>query len=760
MKKRNRTHLWRSLCAATLTSAMVLTAVPSLPVPATQTASAAAATDATDAQEDFEPSDLTWEVESLSLADNDPETYTFYEGFNDNDYMGPSTKLLIRFANGYQAITVQDHPLRTSKTNSSDIEPEEDYGSRGACGGEDLVGLTHAADMSELVILDSKGNIMDKGLFTGIDLFGASTPLTISYDQENNTVSAELAGVTSPLYHPVYKPLSEMPSLTPGQETNLQGTNGTRFFRVSGDLDQEYIAYSRYLDTDGLILTDDDSMATLLDKQGTDLKSNDDNINFDFGLSYTPTKETPEYILQVQLLDPLCFMDLAVGIQEFIPPTNIQIEAGTYYPELDTFFANVTFTFSDNSTVTRTLSNRGDLDQILLSDKQYFIYFSCSTYEESNTIVLDAYLEGDTAPVFENTLNIDDFQQCSADSLPYYTLGNTITTPALGYGFYQIKPTDLEALHYLTHYNASTALIYFQKTDSGSILRSSQSATDSESTLRSYRLFEDSIFSLVNLKAQNQPLYLLVNNGFYNHSINSILFDDNAANADEIIDSFVDQPEDPKPTETPEVTETPAASDTPSETQDPEVSQAPSETPDADSSSSPNPAETPGANASASPLPTGTPGADSSAAPLPTGAPGANPSASPVPTGTPGVTSTTAPEADITGESVISGKVIYTAISQTEAQVTGVSTKKLAKATLAKTITIKGHTLTVTTVAPRAFANCKKLKTVTVKDPAITVKKNAFKKCKKVTFVVGKKHVKAFSKKLKNAKIGCKYKVK
>ena len=109
---------------------------------------------------------------------------------------------------------------------------------------------------------------------------------------------------------------------------------------------------------------------------------------------------------------------------------------------------------------------------------------------------------------------------------------------------------------------------------------------------------------------------------------------------------------------------------------------------------------------------------------------------------------------------MISGKVIYTAISQTEAQVTGVSTKKLTKATLAKTITIKGHTLTVTTVAPKAFANCKKLKTVTVKDPAITVKKNAFKKCKKVTFVVGKKHVKVFKKKLKKAKIGCKYKVR
>ena len=109
---------------------------------------------------------------------------------------------------------------------------------------------------------------------------------------------------------------------------------------------------------------------------------------------------------------------------------------------------------------------------------------------------------------------------------------------------------------------------------------------------------------------------------------------------------------------------------------------------------------------------------------------------------------------------MISGKVIYTATSQTEAQVTGVSTKKLTKATLSKTITIKGHTLTVTTVAPKAFANCKKLKTVTVKDPAITVKKNAFKKCKKVTFVVGKKHVKVFKKKLKKAKIGCKYKVR
>ncbi len=30
------------------------------------------------------------------------------------------------------------------KCNSSIIEPEEDYGSRGSCGGEDLVGLTYS----------------------------------------------------------------------------------------------------------------------------------------------------------------------------------------------------------------------------------------------------------------------------------------------------------------------------------------------------------------------------------------------------------------------------------------------------------------------------------------------------------------------------------------------------------------------------------------------------------------------------------------
>ena len=65
------------------------------------------------------------------------------------------------------------------------------------------------------------------------------------------------------------------------------------------------------------------------------------------------------------------------------------------------------------------------------------------------------------------------------------------------------------------------------------------------------------------------------------------------------------------------------------------------------------------------------------------------------------------------------------------------------------------------TIKGNAFKNCKKLKTVIVKNAkTLKVSKNAFKGCKKITFKVKKAQIKKFKKALKKEKIGSKCNVK
>ena len=93
------------------------------------------------------------------------------------------------------------------------------------------------------------------------------------------------------------------------------------------------------------------------------------------------------------------------------------------------------------------------------------------------------------------------------------------------------------------------------------------------------------------------------------------------------------------------------------------------------------------------------------------------------------------------------GKVVYQ-VSGKSASVKKVTSKKLKKVTIQKTVTINGKKYKVTAIAKNAFKGCKKLKTITIKSVSLKkVGKNAIKGVnKKAKIKVPKKYLKKYKK--------------
>jgi len=96
---------------------------------------------------------------------------------------------------------------------------------------------------------------------------------------------------------------------------------------------------------------------------------------------------------------------------------------------------------------------------------------------------------------------------------------------------------------------------------------------------------------------------------------------------------------------------------------------------------------------------------------------------------------------------VTKGKVVYQA-SGKSAFVKKVTSKKLKKVTIQKTVTINGKKYKVTAIAKNAFKGCKKLKTITIKSVSLKkVGKNAIKGIsKKAKIKAPKKYLKKYKK--------------
>ncbi len=95
----------------------------------------------------------------------------------------------------------------------------------------------------------------------------------------------------------------------------------------------------------------------------------------------------------------------------------------------------------------------------------------------------------------------------------------------------------------------------------------------------------------------------------------------------------------------------------------------------------------------------------------------------------------------------------YTVTSAKEVKVTGPTKKSIRSVTIPATVKYKGTTYKVTSIGSKAFYNCKKLKTVTIKSRKLkSVGKNAFKGIyKKAKVTVPKSKYKAYRKLLKKA---------
>ena len=138
-----------------------------------------------------------------------------------------------------------------------------------------------------------------------------------------------------------------------------------------------------------------------------------------------------------------------------------------------------------------------------------------------------------------------------------------------------------------------------------------------------------------------------------------------------------------------------------------------------------------------SPVPNPTPSPE----PNPTPSPNSDPSLVQMPSSNP--SKTIAAKA----KTVTKGKVVYQ-VSGKSAFVKKVTSKKLKKVTIQKTVTINGKKYKVTAIAKNAFKGCKKLKTITIKSVSLKkVGKNAIKGIsKKAKIKAPKKYLKKYKK--------------
>ena len=174
-----------------------------------------------------------------------------------------------------------------------------------------------------------------------------------------------------------------------------------------------------------------------------------------------------------------------------------------------------------------------------------------------------------------------------------------------------------------------------------------------------------------------------------------------------------------KPTKTPEVTKTPNATEAPIPTVSPSMT----------------------------PAPTSSAAQDTKGTPTPT----ASPSMTPAPSTTPSNTKATLSPAAV-GTTVKDKTASYKVVSADKKQPTVTYTKAIKKnvssVTVPDKIKVNGVTCQVKSIAPKAFANNKKLKKITIGKNITSIGKQAFAGCKKLKKITIK------SAKLKSSSIG------
>ena len=704
-------------------------------------------------------------ITNIAIATpDDKESYTFYNGFNDNWYMLPGTELVVTYSDGSTTRYVAWNPLLASDTNAS---------------GKVMAGDSWADTvMTSLVFM-----ALDENGCPSSYIYGRDMPFELEFDSDSKEVYAKVSGMEPfSLYTAQYKDLSEMKLLSETEE--IKNSRYLRLFRVTGKEGKAYEICASALAGEEV---NDYARLMCYKEDG----SSADTQSYDQSLMCTFSAQDKSYVIGVigsgrYALNTQIYMKNYNGLKEIqiVSPKEV-------WPQFDSCTADYKLTWEDG-----TMSETGSIYATCYSSHYgCAINYDCEKENGQTEYKLVGVDRAATRVYasFPSGIKISTVEKGNSTHQQVYTPGTKI----------KLKPNEtrlfyanLPAGQYLQandYYNSLSVQLYSLEENE---LKELTSLTRTTPLSGEYGILvtnisnEERYFRAINLSDKEQTSKLVEYKPGQEVTLNgheAAIYRFNASSTYKGIiglgvcymmsgNGVVKR-----------VTE----KDT---TYDGEFflvfrtwwswSQGLGTSNEKNINITIQDTINLANNVSGAALKETWSSSDDDT-PTPTPSPTTTPSATPSPTTTPSVTpAPTEKPSSVTGKTSSVSKVTFKATSNSVASLTEVkNTTTIKSYKVPKTVTIGGKKVKVTTIASNAFKNCKKLKKVTITSniktisanafknckklstividnaKSLKIKKNAFKGCKKITFKVKKSQMKKFKKMLKKAKIGCKYKV-
>lgn len=719
---------------------------------------------------------------ALATAD-DAGAYTFYNGFNDNWYMAPGTLLDITYSDGSK---------KTLKLHRAFLKAEKN--SVGNC----VNGQQFSDYMPSDSVWDDEAPFLGTEYATSPYMWESDLPFTIKYDGETNAVSAVTEDdKTFTLYTAQYKPLSEMPELSTENKTVAQGARYMRFYRVSGPQGTAYRTYTALTSEQYSI----DTILCAYEQNGAFVRSDDDSEGSrQASVAYKFTQDTPSYVIGLMGYHHNYELRTEVCTEKYDMLRQLEILGpATVYPQFESCTADYKLIWEDGH-----------------ASEQSSIYATGSVYEYGQPYCCSVHYtmeseagqtvygltgrdqtDTDIFTAFPSGSKVLTVEKNNATNHPVYTAGTKVVLKPretkLMYmnvpeGAY-IMANNATGLELMTYSLAEEKLLIEPFTDYHSTKLSGEYAilvsNPSKKQAVNFRLLnlndtamtkdlpEYKAGQTIALMQDETAIYRFTAGSTYISEIEKVEDSDSymrmiflASKAGKYVNNGSFWSDSEQAELAGEGFLIVSATDIPYGEKQLTVSLKDATDPTKNISGA-------AAKEKWESLPV-TQGNNSN-----TTQATQNPNTKP--TDTPQVDDK---KTSIKGETATVSKVTYKAISDSEAAVSKVKkVKTITSYKVPKTVTINGKKVKVTTIESNAFKgakklkkvtvasnvktikanafkNCKKLKTIVIDNANVKIKKNAFKGCKTITFKVKKSQIKKFTKMLKKAKIGCKYKVK
>lgn len=699
-------------------------------------------------------------ITNIELATGDDEgAYTFWDGFNENWYMAPGTEF---------KVTYSDSTTRNFYIKDALVKANANKNGIGVSGNSNWSSGEYTDYVTSPVIYE----IAVAGQTSGsCDSYsGENRPFTIAYDDETGKVYANTEEQSFELYEPQYKDISEMRELTTSQKEAVEGSRYLRFYSVTGPIGTSYETCTQL--SSG---TNDEVDTVMMQYCVNGVLENyaDDSYGSHAALIYKFTETNPTYIIGVKGYSDNYYLHTDVCTKEYIPLKSLSlISPQVVYPQFGACTTDYQAVWEDNTTsevgnifatgydrLNNSLYVRfshGSSDEenylrvyngLSLGDSvltQFPSTVKCETVQKGNATNQQVYTEGMKVALQPNEAKV---LYMNAEAGKYLYTGNHDDMPCTLYSLsdgekiyrsFKKRPYELAAGEYgILISNPTDEVMNFRLTNiskassvaSLPLYKPGQQVSLKHHEAATYRFVADSTYSGDRING-NADFYMI-------NATSTQCFYDPVALSGEYIMYLIGYG-------------------------DSTIVYVQDDLVDANNVSGAAEKEewlTGGTQTSTS-------GGSETAVKQPQPVLKKEPPA-------------------IIGTTKTLKKVVFKAISNTTAAVTKVkNAKKITSYTIPKTVNIAGVKMKITTIESNAFKNCKKLKKVTISSNVKVIKKNAFKGCKKlktvvvsnakkltikkaafkgcktITFKVKKSQMKSFKKKLKKAKIGCKYKVK